>query len=87
MPAPGVPEVVCVSAKGVMTAALLASSIVVARAAVVTIPVNVGEAPSILVAIAVDISSNSVLSSVPFTTLEGFPDRSASLAAKLVVLE
>ena len=86
MPAPGVPEVVCVRVNGVMTAALLASSIVVASVAVVTVPVNVGEAPSILVAMAVDMSSNSVLSSVPFTTLEGLPDRSASFDAKLVVL-
>jgi hypothetical protein len=47
---------------------------------------NVGEFRSALVAIAVAMLSNSVLISVPFTTLFALPLGKESLAAKLVLL-
>ena len=86
MPAPGVPEVVCLIEKGDTTAVLFASSTAETRDAAVVVPVNTGSAASILVAMAVCMSSNSVFSSVPLTTLDGLPDSRASFDAKLVVL-
>ena len=53
---------------------------------IVTVPVNVGLAVSDLVAIAVDIASNSVSNSEPRITLLVSPPGSVSLAAKSVVL-
>ena len=53
---------------------------------IVTVPVKVGPAISDLVAIAVDIASNSVSNSVPRTILLESPPGSLSLAAKSVGL-
>ena len=55
------------------------------RFAAVVVPVNVGPARLAFVATAVAMLSNSVLTSVPLTTLAALPDTRASLAAKFVV--
>lgn len=57
------------------------------RSSVVIVPVKVGEASSVLVAMAVAIASNSTSISVPRITLLALPDSKESLAVKLVVLE
>jgi hypothetical protein len=49
------------------------------------VPVNVGDAKSALVAIAVAMLLNSVLISVPLTIFSGSPDGSASFVAKFVL--
>ena len=56
-------------------------------AGIVAVPVKVGEAVLALEFTAVSMLENSVLSSVPLTTLEAFPDGRESLAAKSTVLE
>ena len=56
------------------------------KTAAVSVPVNVGPAKSALVAIAVDILSNSVSNSVPLITLPESPLGRLSLASKSVVL-
>jgi hypothetical protein len=79
--------VVCVSCWTAVEELLEASSMVEFRSSVVIVPVKVGEAPSVLVAMAVAIASNSTSISVPRTTLLALPDSKESLAVKLVVLE
>ena len=51
--------------------------------AAVTVPVNVGDATSAFVALAVAMLLNSVSISLHFTILAGFPDARSSFAAKL----
>jgi hypothetical protein len=53
------------------------------NAGIVTVPVNVGEAKSALVAIAVDIAVNSVSNSLPRITLPLSPEGKLSLAVNV----
>jgi hypothetical protein len=55
--------------------------------AAVTVPVNVGDAKSALLEIAVAMLTNSVLNSVPLIIFAGSPLGKASLVLKNVVIE
>ena len=65
--------------------AVVVLAVVMVAVGIVTVPVNVGDARSALVALAVAMLLNSVVNSEPLITLAALPEGSESLVPKFVV--
>ena len=69
----------------VVMLAVVVLAVVMVAVGIVTVPVNVGDARSALVALAVAMLLNSVVNSEPLITLAALPEGSESFSAKFVV--